>query len=152
MKNGGLRRFGAVVLIGFVGGSFCGFLQLVAISYFTLQAARSSSLSQSRDILSFAIFSGIEFGGLFGIIVFPLCYYVFLRKLDLQSSLFVIVPATVLTGWLALLLPGFRDGFLGGDSVLSVLGFVFGPSFLGLLLSSIALRIFARKAEARGGP
>jgi hypothetical protein len=144
-----VRRFGGVVLAGFVGGSLCGCLVLIPMLFFGPHDISEGGPAQRlTDILNNSPFYGIEFGGAFGVIIFPLCYYLFLWMIPLERALWVTFPSSVIAGWLALFLPLYRTdiGILGAWWLLAI----FGPSFLGLLVSCIVLSRMEWKEVGRG--
>jgi hypothetical protein len=131
-----MLRFGVACLAGLVYGSVCS----VVIWIFGAQI-RPIEIANELPI-------GVVFGGEFGIVAFPICYYIFLREIPLWISLAVTIPATIVAGLL---------GMLRSSNTLLILDYnqvewfllLFGPSFLGLLLSSIALNRFATKVVER---
>jgi hypothetical protein len=142
-----------VVLAGFLGGSLCGFVVFVL-------AAQIWPVNITN-----ALTIGFVFGGGFGAVAFPICYYIFLKAIPLWLSLAVTIPATILIGCVGahffVHTPGSWQsgegalvivtgpGFLGRSNA-AILVALYGPGFLGLLLSSIALNRFAARAIIRG--
>jgi hypothetical protein len=133
-----MRRFFAVVLAGFLGGSLCGIIVLIPEFYSAPHLGLvETDFQQLIGSIEPSVFLGVEFGGAFGIFAFPLSYYLFLRKLPLIVSLAYTVPATIVGEWLGMV---FEPPHYAGSNVgLWFILFVYGPGFLGLLLSSIAL-------------
>ena len=128
-------RFGLVVLAGFLGGSFCGSvvlgLELIGVDHV------------SQVDISDALQIGVVFGGGFGVVAFPICYYLFLRDVPLWLSLAVTIPSTIIVASLGTPLLE-QIGVLGQEWFFVV---ILGPGFLGLVLSSIALNKFATRVN-----
>lgn len=149
-----MLRFGLVCFAGLIGGSLCGFLVFVL-------AAQIWPINIT-NVLTIAV----AFGGGFGVVAFPICYYIFLKAIPLWLSLAVTLPASVLFGCIgAYIFVHSSRSWHGGEGavMMSVTGHgffyqnyagiisaLYGPSFLGLLLSSIALNRFAAGAIKRG--
>jgi hypothetical protein len=140
-----MLRFGLICLAGLVGGSVCGIVVL-AIGLFGVAQISNVDVSNSLQI-------GVVFGGGFGVIAFPICYYLFLRAIPLHVSLAYTIPATVVAELLGLFLSPSSVGLFYSTSSVWWLGELvklYGPGFLGLLLSSIALNRFAARATKLG--
>jgi hypothetical protein len=148
-----MLRFGLVCLAGLIGGSICGFIVFVL-------AAQIWPINIT-NVLTIAV----VFGGGFGVVAFPISYYIFLKAIPLRLSLAVTIPATILFGCVGTYFFVHPSGsWHGGEGVvvMSVAGHgflyqnyaeillaLYGPSFLGLLLSSIALNRFAKRFSMR---
>jgi hypothetical protein len=127
--------------VGLVGESFCGFL--TAFFEILRDPDLSNSATPLVNIIEGSAVLGGLFGGPFGLIAFPLCFFLFLKKLPLAISLAVTIPATVIAGWLGTI-PVAENPIQNATNALGEAGIyvaMYGPGFLGLLLSSIALRI-----------
>lgn len=132
-----MLRFGLVCLAGLIGGSVCG-IAILALGLLGVTPITDVDISTVLQL-------GVVFGGGFGVIAFPICYYLFLRDVPLWLSLAVTIPATIVVGWLGL---NILLNAVPGDSQAAPF-IIFGPGFLGLLLSSIALNRFAARAIKR---
>lgn len=105
-----MRQFGLVCLAGFVGGSFSGFLILILGSF--IVAHVQGATSQPISTITSSAEGGVIFGGLFGLVVFPVCYYLFLTQVAPPILFGVTLTSTVVggaLGTLVLLIPGFRE-------------------------------------------
>jgi hypothetical protein len=128
-------RFGLVVIAGFLGGSLCG---SVVLGLGLIGVAHVSQVD-----ISDALQIGVVVGGGFGIVAFPICYYVFLRDVPLWLSLAVTIPSTIIVASLGT--PFLEQtGILGQEWFFFV---ILGPGFLGLLLSTIALNRIATRVN-----
>ncbi|HXW76252.1 MAG TPA: hypothetical protein VEJ20_02470 [Candidatus Eremiobacteraceae bacterium] len=125
-----------IVAMGALGGACCGAAILTGPLLLSGQPA-----GWVGDVEG-----GALFGGFFGLIAFPICYYVFLRSVPIRIALPTTIVSTVIVGWCGLPLfnlPNLPNGPAWFYLVL------YGPGFVGLLLSSIALRLFrGRKPRA----
>lgn len=145
-----LRRFGVVLLAGFVGGALCGFLILLPQELGMQHIGVVENLAQRLlTNIEFSAGFGIEFGGAFGLVAFPLCYYLLLRRLPLNLSLAITIPGTVVVGWLAYLIPIYSNAFNLSELGLWWFGLIYGPGLAGLLVSSIALSVWGRRTRVR---
>jgi hypothetical protein len=123
-----------VCIAGFAGGALCGSVIIILMLV-------ASPPDISIGTLQFAAILGVIFGGPFGLIEFPICYYLFLRTLPLKMSLAVTIPATIIVGWFGIAYDGKYNALDAPYNLLWLL--IYGPGFLGLLLSSIALRVLS---------
>lgn len=146
-----MRQFGLVCLAGFVGGSICGFLILILGSAIVDHV--QGGTSQPTYVITSSAEGGVAFGGVFGLVAFPLCYYSLLTQVAAPLLFSVTIPSTVVGGWLGtliMLIPGFVNWIrFASVSWVVDLALIFGPGFLGLLLSSIALRLFVARLPAQ---
>lgn len=145
-----MRRFLAVVLAGIFAGALCGCLFLV------LGDIGHESITLLLKDTSVYLALGIMFGAPFGAVAFPLCYYLFLKRVPLTLSLAVTIPATVGAGWIENSLLRFLPAPESNSSLVGSLQFLFliyGPSFAGLLLASLGLyfgeRVLSVRTERR---
>ncbi len=113
----------AIVGIGIAGGTFCGSVILFC-----------GELPLNNHVFSdllFSLLTGGVYGGVFGAFAFPACYYAFLRGVTLAQIVAVTIPATILAGLLGL--------FTTAPQSFWWFAWIYGPGFIGLLLSSIWL-------------
>ncbi len=132
-----MRRFLAVVLAGIFAGALCGCLFLV------LGDIGHESITLLLKDTSVYLALGIMFGAPFGAVAFPLCYYLFLKRVPLTLSLAVTIPATVGAGWIEnsheyshRLQNPIPDL---GCALCNFYILIYGPGFAGLLLASLGL-------------
>jgi hypothetical protein len=130
-----------VLLAGFLGGSLCAVIILVTSWGFVFQPVQEN--------LNPLFLFGAESGGVFGIFAFPACYYTLLKSTPFKLALAVTIPATIIIGSVGEYFYVHHVSGTGQSDVSLLMGF-YGPSFLGLLLSSIALNLFAPKVVRSG--
>ena len=139
-----MGRFWVVVLAGFLGGILCG----VVIGVIPVVLVQAPHV-YIGSVGAYALLGAVEWGP-FGIVMFPVCYYLFLANLPLRFSLSVTIPATIIVALLFELLPIFPPNFAGFNSFLYWLVNMYGPGFFGLVLTCFALNWFTPKVAKRG--